>query len=164
MPDDVRKKLEALLSARSVKKAPVPDATPKEDPKMVTFRQEFRKFCQDIVLPALNDAASLLKKHGHDCDVEAHEATETSTGETITLYARLRIFPSGWGRAFFQTQEPPYIWVMPDEANRRVRILIGTSLPGQQRPPSAHEATLQDINREAVEQEVLNVVQVILGG
>ncbi len=164
MPDDVRKKLEALLAARSPRKAPAPDATPKEDPKMATFRRQFRQFCQDIVLPALNDAASLLKKHGHDCDVEAHEATETATGETITFYVRLRIFPAGWGRAFFQAQEPPYIWVMPDEPNQRVRILTGTSLPGQERPPSAREAALEDITREAVELEVLNVVQVILGG
>ncbi|HUT33439.1 MAG TPA: hypothetical protein VNE39_08180 [Planctomycetota bacterium] len=163
MPDEVRKRMEALLSSRSPKKAPPREEILKEDPRMVTFRQEFRRFCKNIVMPALVDAERLLKRHGHDCEVEEETATEIATGEKLALSARMRIFPAGWGRGYFQKSEPPYIWVTPDEANHKVRVLTGTALPGKERPPTANEYTLEQLNKEAIELEVLNVLQVILG-
>jgi len=164
MPDDIRRKMEALLSAHAGKKATPSEQVHKEDPVMATFRQEFRRFCRDTVMPALVDAERLLKRHGHDSEVEEETATEVATGEKLVLSARMRIFPSGWGRGYFQKSEPPYIWVRPDEARQTVRVLTGTSLPGKERPPTANEYTLQQITKETIEMEVLNVLQVILGG
>lgn len=164
MPEEFRKRMEALLRAHDGEKAPPKQDILREDPAMATFRKQFRKLCIEVVLPALNDAASLLKKHGHDCDVESPDATETATGEKLSLYARIRIFPSGWGRAFFQDKEPPYIWVMPEETGEKARILTNAALPNHDRPPSVRELPLQDVTREVVDEDVFNVLQVILGG
>ncbi|MBM4034660.1 MAG: hypothetical protein FJ291_23190 [Planctomycetes bacterium] len=164
MPDDIRKRMEALLSAHKARTAVQEEPAVKVDPEMAEFRNQFRKLCLDIVVPALNDAASLLKKHGHDCDVEAPEATETASGEKMNLYARIRIFPSGWGRTFFQKGEPPYVWIVPEEARRCVRILTRSALPDHDRPPTANEYAVQHVTKDIVEQEIFNVLQVILGG
>ncbi len=163
MADDIRKKMVALLSAHKGKAAAPSAPAHKEDPTMTTFRQQFRAFCKDIVMPALSDAERLLKVHGHDSEVEEETATEVATGETLVLSARMRIFPSGYGRGYFQKSEPPYIWVRPDEARQLVRVLTGTSLPGKDHPPTANEYTLQQVTKETIESEVLSVLQVILG-
>ena len=163
MADDIRKKMEALLSAHKGKAALPSEQVHKEDPTMLTFRQEFRTFCKDIVMPALVDAERLLRRHGHDSEVEEETAVEIATGEKLVLSARMRIFPSGFGRGYFQKSEPPYIWVRPDEARQKVRVLTGTSLPGKDRPPTANEYSLQEVTKETIEMEVLTVLQVILG-
>jgi len=162
MPDDIRKKMEALLSAHSGRKAP-PKADKKgDDPHMLNFRQEFKKLCEDVVLPALRDTAELLRHHGHDCDVEEQEATEVATGEKITLNCRMRIFPAGFGRTFFQKSEPPYVCVMPEEQLKTVRVIAGTSLPSKPRKPTSNDYAMSEINAEVIEQECFGVLQAIL--
>jgi len=162
MPDDFKKRMEALLSAHGGKKAPPKEDEPKDDPKMINFRMRFRKLCEDVVLPALRDTADLLKRHGHDCDVEEQEATEVASGETLTLNVRMRIFPVGYGRTFFQQSEPPYICVMPEETRQMVRVLAGTSLPGKPRRPTSNDYTFEAMNRDVIENEAFAVVQTIL--
>ena len=163
MPDDMKKKMEAFLSAHGGKRAPLkPVVTPELEAAMMNFRQQFRTLCQDVVWPALRDTAALLRRHGHDSDLEEQEATELATGEKLTLNVRMRIFPAGFGRTLFQKHEPPYVCVLPEESTQQVRILSGTSLPGKERKPTANDYEIAQINREVIEGEVLGVLQTIL--
>jgi hypothetical protein len=161
MKDELMKKMEALLAAHKGKQAP-PRPQQQEETKMLDARRQFRKLCHDVLLPALQDMADMLRKHGHDCEVEAQKATETATGEELTLNVRLRIFPAGYSRALFRDAEPPYVCVMHDEAQRNARVVAGTSLPDKPRKPTANEYPMDQLTREMIETEVLNILQTIL--
>jgi len=163
MKDDIKKKMEALLSAYDAKKKPkAPPPKTGEEPEMVEFRQKFRRLCTETIVPAFRDAGDLLKRHGHDCDLDQRKATEGATGEEIFLSVTLRIFPAGFGRTFFQEIEPPYVCVMPDEAGKKVKIVAGRSMPGKPRKPTARTLPLEELNAEIVMEEVLAVLQDVL--
>lgn len=163
MKEDIKKKMEALLSAYEGKKKPqAPPPKTGDQPQMIEFRQRFRQLSTEVIVPAFRDAADLLKRHGHDCELDQRKATETATGEEIFLSVTLRIYPAGYGRTFFQDGEPPYVCLMPEEARKQVKILAGRSLPGRPRKPTARVIPLEDLNADVVMEEVLAVLQDVL--
>ena len=163
MKEDIKKKMEALLSAYSTKKKPqAPPRKTGDEPEMIEFRQRFRQLATEVIVPAFRDAADLLKRHGHDCELDQRKATESATGEEIFLSVTLRIYPAGYGRTFFQDSEPPYVCVMPDEANKQVKVLAGRSLPEKPRKPTERILPPDQLNADVVMEEVLAVLQDVL--
>jgi len=161
--DDPKKKMEELLKAYQKKQeAPAP-MKDQEEEAVKAFRREFQQLCDQVVRPTLKGLTDLFRRHGHDCDLDEQTATESATGNELTLQLRMTIIRAGVRRSAFADTEPPYLCVMPDERQKKVRMLASTAMPGKARRPTANTYGVPEVTTEVVEREVLAVLQAILG-
>jgi hypothetical protein len=87
MSEDFTTKLNSLLSAHQATKQKAQDSLRKLHEMVDQARNEFKRLCQDVFRPVMQEAADVLESHGYHAEVKETDPSDRMPAEpAITLF------------------------------------------------------------------------------
>jgi len=124
------------------------------------FEEKFEKLKHEVIWPVFIEVGNELNKYGHDYHVSEDREYVDATASYKPGILVFNIYPATVDRAYYKPESTPYIAFVANKYAMKVGIEVSTIMPNEGGVVGSHgEYRLEEISKELVEKEVVNVLK-----
>lgn len=128
------------------------------------FLNNFAKVCSEIIRPTMEEFSEVIKSRGQFCEITQQTESHDSEGRTTPAKIQMKIYPHAQERHYGREENYPSISFIADISSNNIWTHVSTIMLSRGGSAgSRNQYTLERINREIVEEEVLYLLKECFG-
>jgi len=162
--NETNNNLKSIFDKYDKKQSKAREERAKEKSEKELFLDNFAKKVQDVIQPAFDEVAELIKSRGHDCKITIEQESQDTEGHTQSAQIRMSIYPNGQRPQSHRLHECPSISFIAGSQAKKVFTHVSTMMLSAGGTSGTHnEYLLENITKEIVEKEVIYLLSECFG-
>jgi len=165
MKDETRKSLDQLLDTYDRRREEAENSAQEQLDEERKFLGAFRVCCDRIIHPAMEEIGEHLRSRGHGYSISSSDELVEVDGRTIPPRITIQFYPAGIDRSEFTSgADTPHVSFVANRSMEQLWIHQCNMAPGiGGSAGSKGEVSLKEINRDFVQEQIVAMVQDVLG-